>query len=319
VQDFGQRSPGGIDSGSTHPADRRAPAVTSHRQLGAHVLALLQHLADPSRGSTDEYVEAPQGPPVLARREYRQQRDVLVGGDLGIKSRILWHLEYPSSDKSMPKTPRNARQRILVMAQGNATRFPGKHFVPINGEPLLQRTLRLCRTLTSNEVVVVGWNTDPFVDLRTNLHTLPTPGNGLLDGIWGTRALWRDYTTLLLGDVVFSRTALQQCLEPKKFAFFGRTGPSTYTSSPWGEIFALSMGLKAQKLVTAAISDADIRQKREGRLWGLWDLLGSQAKWFSINDWTDDVDTPDELVSIQRLSDIIRRDDPGRRSEGSTA
>lgn len=219
----------------------------------------------------------------------------------------------------MSKAARNAKQRVLVMAQGDATRFPGKHFSAINGEPLLQRTLRLCRTLTTSEVVVVGWNTTPFVDLKTNLHTLPTPGHGLLDGIWGTRDLWNDYTTLLLGDVVFSRAALQQCLEPEKFAFFGRTGPSAYTSSPWGEIFALSMGLEAQKLVAKTISDADIRQKREGRLWGLWDLLGSQAKWFSIDDWTDDVDTPDELASIQRLSDTIRLDDADLRSEGSTA
>lgn len=209
----------------------------------------------------------------------------------------------------MSKTPRLARQRILVMAQGNATRFPGKHFALINGEPLLQRTLRLCRALTCSEVIVVGWGTDPFINLEAHLHTLPIPGNGLLDGIWGTRDLWNDYTTLLLGDVVFSSTALRQCLEPKKFAFFGRTGPSTYTSSPWGEIFALSMGLEAQELVTETIRDADIRQKREGRLWGLWDLIGSQAKWFSIDDWTDDVDTPDELASIQRLSDTIRGDD----------
>lgn len=207
-------------------------------------------------------------------------------------------------------TPHNARHRILVMAQGNTTRFPGKHFSPINGEPLLQRTLRLCRTLTSSEVIVIGWNTDPFMALRSNLHTLPNPGHGLLDGIWATRPLWSTYTTLLLGDVVFSRTALQQCLDLKKFTFFGRTGPSAYTSSPWGEIFALSMSLEAQRLVAKTIRDPDVRQKREGRLWGLWDLLGSQAQWCPIEDWTDDVDTPDELASIQRLSDLIRKDDP---------
>jgi hypothetical protein len=216
----------------------------------------------------------------------------------------------------MSKKPRTARQRVLVMAQGAATRFPGKHFVSINGEPLLQRTLRLCRELTSSEVVVVGWNTDPFVKLQTKLHTLPTPGHGLLDGIWGTRRLWHDYTTLLLGDVVFSRAALRQCLEPKKFAFFGRTGPSAYTSCPWGEIFALSMGTRAQELVAKTITNADIRQQRDGRLWGLWDLIGSHAKWFSIDDWTDDVDTPDELAAIQQLSDAIRRDDWGNGSAG---
>lgn len=194
------------------------------------------------------------------------------------------------------------------MAQGAATRFPGKHFVDINGEPLLQRTLRLCRELTSSELVVVGWNTSAFQHLEVPLHTLPTPGQGLLDGIWGTRNLWNNYTTILLGDVVFSRTALQQCLEPRKFAFFGRPGPSTYTACPWGEIFALSMGKRAQELVTTTIRDPGIRQKRDGRLWGLWDLLGSQAKWISIEDWTDDVDTPEELEALRRLSDIIKKD-----------
>jgi len=211
----------------------------------------------------------------------------------------------------MTSTPHNARHRVLVVAQGNATRFPGKHFSPINGEPLLQRTMRLCRAFTSSEIIVIGWDTDPFKSLKTPLHTLSNPGHGLLDGIWAARSLWEDYTTLLLGDVVFSTAALQQCLHPREFAFFGRIGPSTYTSSPWGELFALSMGPRAQQLVIETIRDPEVRQKREGRLWGLFDVLGPQAQWFSIDDWTDDVDTPDELTSIQRLSDLIHKDDPG--------
>lgn len=208
----------------------------------------------------------------------------------------------------MSRDDRISKQRILVMAQGQATRFPGKHFVPINGEPLLQRTLRLCRELTSREIVVIGWATDPFVHLKTNLHTQRDPGSGLLDGIWNTRDLWSRYTTILLGDVVFSRAALKRCLDPRTFAFFGRLGPNVHTQRPYGEIFGLSLGARGQKIVTKTIGDPKIRQQRGGQLWGLWDLVSSRARWCAIEDWTDDVDTPDDLEALQHLAPMIAAD-----------
>lgn len=197
------------------------------------------------------------------------------------------------------------------MAQGEAKRFPGKHFVTINGEPLLHRTLRLCRELTKSPITVVGWNTAPFqlaAKHASALHTQPWPGSGLLDGIWNTRVLWADYTTYLLGDVVFSRAALKRCLDPKKFTFFGRQGANAYTGCPYGEIFGISLGPKGQKIVTETIADPEVRKHRAGRLWGLWDRVNTIAKWGEIDDWTDDVDLPAELEAIHRLSATIAKD-----------
>jgi hypothetical protein len=194
------------------------------------------------------------------------------------------------------------------MAQGEATRLPGKHFVPINGEPLLQRTLRLCRKLTKSPIVVVGWNTAPFAQLAADLHVQPNPGQGLLDGIWNTRSLWTDYTTYLLGDVVFSRAALTRCLDPKKFTFFGRQGASRYTGCPYGEIFGMGLGRKGQKIVAEIIADPEIRKHRAGRLWGLWGRVDTIAKWREIDDWTDDIDLPAELEAFRPLFPTIAKD-----------
>lgn len=194
------------------------------------------------------------------------------------------------------------------MAQGEACRFPGKHFALINGEPLLHRTLRLCRELTKSEITVVGWNTTPFTQLGIDLHVQPDPGNGLLDGIWNTRALWADHTTYLLGDVVFSRAALQQCLVPNDFAFIGRQGPNRYTGYPHGEIFGLSLSRVAQHVVTRVITAPDVRQHREGRLWGLWERVKNLVTWSAVDDWTNDVDVPSELEALRKLSTTIAAD-----------
>lgn len=246
-------------------------------------------------------------------------------GGLGTYARHLWgstHGRYSASwhtkeSAAVPEAPKvqapakkaaPAKHRILIMAQGEARRFPGKHFAVINDEPLLHRTLRLVRELTKSEIIVVGWNTEPFLQLKAELHVQPDPGKGLLDGVWNTRALWTDCTTYLLGDVVFSRAALQKCLAPSEFTFFGRRGANPFTKCPYGEIFGMCVDSKGQEIVSSSISDPGVRKHREGRLWGLWERVKGRANWSAIDDWTDDVDKPAELEALRKMSATIAKE-----------
>ena len=72
---------------------------------------------------------------------------------------------------------------VIIMAQGPNRRFPDKHLQTVCGIPILQRTVDLVRSYT-DQVTVVGPQTDFFCGLNCTLHTQRNPGNGLLDGLY---------------------------------------------------------------------------------------------------------------------------------------
>jgi len=196
---------------------------------------------------------------------------------------------------------------VIIMAQGQATRFPGKHFAQVNGEPIIQRTVRMLRELSRGCVVtVVAAATDEFKSLGCLLYTQQDPGDGLMTGLYNTRHLWgAEDTVILLGDVVFSRSALEQILtSDRRLALFGRTGRNHFTGCAHSEIFALLIrGLAAR--VQDAIATRELRIFSDGRLWGLKHHLSERAEWVEIDDWTDDVDTPEDLKGVQGALDKL--------------
>lgn len=200
--------------------------------------------------------------------------------------------------------------RVIIAAAGSQHKWGGhlgvpKHLAPVDGEPLLARTIRQARTLT--EDVHLTCPDDPRYTLpgaTTHVRRPHAPNEYI-----STRTLWNPSgrTILLLGDVYFTDHAIATIAtvtEPG-FRVFGRPHQSHITGTPYGEIFAASWwpgqhdGLDAHLTrITAAYRDGRAR-RQDG-----WTLLRSiqgtdlnrhvvLGTYFTvIDDETDDFDYP---------------------------
>ena len=210
--------------------------------------------------------------------------------------------------------------RALIMAGGDDAKWKNhlgvrRHFVPINGEPLLAR---IVRQLEEREVEVwlIAPNLPEYdIDLPRVTPTTTRWGEEALNGA----AAWNKSgrTILVYGDTVFTDAAMDTIAGFDRHAWqlFGRFGASKI--KPHGEIFAMSFWPEHHAAFRVALDEA-FRLKREkiiGRA-GSWEafriLGGAQGTavaehrrypdlFTEIDDETDDFDTPGEYEQLARL------------------
>lgn len=221
------------------------------------------------------------------------------------------------------------RPKVLIMAQGQQRRLQHhidcpKHFVELRGLPLIERTMTQLISHGIKDISIIAPRSSLWLQLSktfsVKIKPLRAPGLGLLDGIYQTSPMWakRGRTVILLGDVVFSNNALKSILSDKGLIrFFGRLGPNRVTGCPYGELFGFSFFPSAHKPISDLLNDRLFRRQQVnpghfGQLWALYyRLLESPCKSLlkSIEDFTDDIDTPSDLMSIPRLLEAIIRDE----------
>lgn len=203
--------------------------------------------------------------------------------------------------------------RVVVLAQGRASRLPGKHHLEIGGESILARVLRLASEV-SDDVVLVARNTPEYQRYGAAIYTDDRPAAGTLDRLWNTRQLWGGdlgvgrEALVLLGDVVYSPRVLQWMIEHPtgasgKVAFLGRRGLNRVTGKVSPEIYALRLDVLGGHLVRQYLEVAERRLARGGKLWGLWEAMAGQSVWLETGDYTDDVDTPEDYRAMLRAAD----------------
>lgn len=202
--------------------------------------------------------------------------------------------------------------RALILAAGEGTRWNHhlglpKHFVPVDGEPILHRTVRLFSKHC--EVVVIGPDDDRYHIPPAELHVPDLrPGNGDADKFLSSRELWhtRHRTLLVYGDVFFTDEAVDTICAPQKgLRCYARPGASAVTERPYGEIFAFTFQPGQHKVVDAALRYlVELRQLGWLERNGGFELhqvlrrgnVGSEelptAGLTVIDDWTDDFDYP---------------------------
>lgn len=180
-----------------------------------------------------------------------------------------------------------------------------KHLAPVDGEPLLHRTVQQVHHRIDehfDDIVV----TTSDGDLRYEVDAAYVETVTGTNEYSSTRPLWSkvDRTILLLGDVYFTDKALDTIFRQRQLfpLWFGRYRGSRITASRWGEIFACSWpftsnGLMIQHL--ARVDDHPEITRPPG-----WKLYRSvcglpmnkhqlNGHWIEINDETDDFDVPD--------------------------
>lgn len=213
--------------------------------------------------------------------------------------------------------------RFLVLAQGQARRWEKpdgtlplglpKHLVPVNGRPLLARTVD--QFAAHGQVIVIGPADAryrlPGAELVTLLQPYPTGTS--MDKLFATQHLWSTSvrTVILWGDCYYSDEAVDaivDCDSPDPH-WFRRPGPSTITGHPWDESFALSFLPEhhARLLEVAEHVNRELPAHRI-HMWNHYALwLGANPRDVNsvartphqthIDDFTDDIDTWEQYCS----------------------
>ena len=147
--------------------------------------------------------------------------------------------------------------RVIIAAAGPQNKWNGylgvpSHLVPVDGEPLLTRTVRQAIEIADEDEVFVTY--PPGDDRYLNAIMLADPGlvrvnveereESYPSEYDATRDLWSETgrTILLLGDVYFTNSAIDTIARFKtpKYQGFGRRGKSRITGCRYGELFAAS-------------------------------------------------------------------------------
>lgn len=199
---------------------------------------------------------------------------------------------------------------MIIAAAGGDKSWNGhlgvpRHMVPVEGEPLLQRTIRQALTLT-RDVHVTTPDDDRYRVVGAVRH-VREPGESEYAC---TRDLWSadGRTVLLLGDVYFTDRAMAVigAYVPRNYRVFGRAGASAVTGTPWGEIFAASWWPEHHEqidrylaVVHALRAEGTITRPPGWMLLRAWQRtpldrhIVKRGRYFTrIDDATDDFDDP---------------------------
>lgn len=229
--------------------------------------------------------------------------------------------------------------KVIILCGGKGSRWNDylgvkKHHIEIDGERLIDRTIRLC---DGHDVViadkvdttdayagdkVVGYNKD---DVTTKFHD--------------SLHLWEneESVALLYGDVWFSEEGLNAILScDKDWAIAGRFGASTTTGCPHGELFGFvcrGEGINIMRKHIEALAKVPSKWAPTGsqhvrNLWGVQELIHNypnlmlqkrdaffsvtNGHFIEIDDWTDDFDEPGDyrrFVQNREIRGLKMNDD----------
>lgn len=207
----------------------------------------------------------------------------------------------------------NGSPSIIIPCAGSATRWGNyldrpKHLISIEGEVLVQRTIR--QFMDVGDIFVVSQ--DDRYDLPDSVLYGPhlNEANLDVDKVLSSIDLWSESnrTIVLFGDVWFSDTAARviSSWKRREIRYFGREGPSSVTGSAWGELFGFSFWPEDHRAVRASIKLA-LNAHRAGisERSSLWEVYRAsqgidlnehsvEGAFTEIDDWTEDFDFPDD-------------------------
>ena len=201
----------------------------------------------------------------------------------------------------------------IVLAAGEGKRWNNytdvpKHLLEIDGESLIQRTTRQISAY-ADKTFVVG--TDDSYKTEFSELFIPEKKKSPLEmhKFSSSEELWSERTVLLFGDVYYTDEAISTIVQDTKdFTFFLRSGPSSFTQKPYGEIYAFSfldsIHRKLEESIDILLIQHDIYSAGG---WSLMrHLLGishrsrskdhlTKGHYIEIDDWTEDFDHPIDL------------------------
>lgn len=213
--------------------------------------------------------------------------------------------------------------KVIIIAAGDATRWQNflgvpKHLIPIKGEPILYRTVRLLKENNITDISIVSPQDDRYDIPGTHFFVpVKNPKHYGVDKFINSKELWnkKGKTIIIYGDCYYTEEAIKTIVsyEEKQWNIFCRFGASTFTECPYGEIFAFSFYPEHHKeflekfLYIVELCDSKKIFKSGG--WQFYRaMMGAKGeqidrhKQYSIgieiNDFTDDFDYPDDYLKF---------------------
>ena len=219
---------------------------------------------------------------------------------------------------------RNAPAKAIIICAGEASRWGNylntpKHLITIEGERLLDRTVRLLRERGIEEIyTVVRSMTREYrvPGAAQYVAALDPEAHGDADKFLSSRDLWNKHgrTLVFYGDCYFTEEAMDTIIgfASREWTLFCRPQASEITGTPWGECFAHSFYPEDLERHENRLHYI-IRLFKQGAInrLGGWEhyraMTGRSGEdvgkhvmtthYVTIDDWTDDFDYPKDLES----------------------
>jgi choline kinase len=136
--------------------------------------------------------------------------------------------------------------RVIILCDGRAERWSlpvPKHKTIINGEPLINRTVRLLKKNRISDIWITSH--DSTYSIPGTKRFEPANNQYKIDQFWACRSIWENQSRIifLYGDVYFSEQAIETicdyCVD--NYAYFQRTKGSEITGKKCKEGFAFKV------------------------------------------------------------------------------
>lgn len=200
-------------------------------------------------------------------------------------------------------------KRYIIACSGAGERWGDhlgvpKHFIKIDDEPILHRTVRLIQQNDKNCEICIMAFTDNY-KIKDTILCKPTlfKNHYSLPAILTSKEFWgEEDTVLLFGDVYFTDSAINTITNTKSgegspIIFFGRRQKSNITLKNYGEIFGVYFTKKNQEVLLKVLNilhnKFETQQIPRFITWEVYGFKDLVSKSFvEIDDLTDDFDFP---------------------------
>lgn len=208
--------------------------------------------------------------------------------------------------------------KYIIMCGGTYTEFQQpRQMTEIHGEPIVARTIRLLKS-EGVEDIAISTNDSRFerfgVPLLSHKNDM-TVSDGNVTGYWADAFYpMEEPACYLMGDVVFSPEAIRTIVrtETDGILFFASRPPlSPLFIKDWAEPYAFKV--LDQRRFRAAVDfvKANVNTgifRRHPIAWELWQVICGKdvrdidySTVIAINDFTCDVDHPEDAAAIERM------------------
>lgn len=197
-----------------------------------------------------------------------------------------------------------------------------RHLLEINGEPIVARTIRLLRENGIKDIAISSGNKvfEQFgVPVLKHVNTYDTIDYNVSSGHWCDAFFpTEEPACYIFGDVVFSPEAIRTIIgtETDDIIFFGSAPPfAANYPKPWIEPFAFKVVNQShlrQAVDDVKRLDAAGKFNRKPIAWEVWNVISrgpdgdinsiDYGSYVNINDYTCDIDKPEEVGILSRLA-----------------
>lgn len=207
--------------------------------------------------------------------------------------------------------------KYIIMCGGIYKRWETpRHTLPINGEPIVGRTIRLLKETGVSDIAISSNNPifEQFgVPVLHHKNKYEADAPGIYNKHWVDAFYPTDEPVCyLFGDVVYSPEAIKTIVgtETDDIEFFASSPPfAPEYIKPWAEPFALKVRntehLKHAISLTKQYADQGLF-KRHPIMWELWQVIQATplnhidyGNYTAINDYTCDVDRAEDIELIE--------------------